>query len=190
MQTEVHEKLRPYMDDYDNITESQSDYCSRFREFYGQFPNDVIVQWFYDHPDSLSQNNWLNYNKLTFSLVRLPMDAVKEDCFRKNPFVEQYCHYFLDGKITPRIQRLARYIEENGSWPVPPVVLDNIESNLVFPWGVECSSPYQLLEGHHRFAALIALLDDAELLTEHEIWLCSRETECKMSKMSGHPIID
>ena len=171
----VIEELRPFMDGEDNVTESQNDYCSRFRSHFSQFPNDVIAQWFYEHPNSLSQNDWLNYRTLSFGLVKIPIDAVKNECFHDNPFVELYRQYLLQGQLTPRIIRLVRYIKDKGSWPVPPIVLDNFDSKQVFPWGMGCSFPYQLLEGRHRFAVMITLLDAVELLAEHDVWLCRRK---------------
>jgi hypothetical protein len=173
---QILEYLRPHTDNADLISESPNAYCIRFQKHYSQFPEEVILQWFYDHPDSLDQNEWLDYNHLSFELVKLPLETITSNCFIQNPFVEQYYKYFLSGKSTPRINRISGYIEDNGSWPVPPIVLDNFHSKHIFPWGLECSSPYHLLEGHHRFSALLALLKNARRLKEnHDVWLCKRE---------------
>ena len=164
------EDLRPHTDESrDNIIESTEDYCHRFQKIYPNFPIEVIKQLFYDHPDAIDDNKWLKYETLKFKLSEFSIKQILQNCFLKHDAIKQYCEYFVSGTRPPRITSLANYISVNKTWPIPPIVLQNINSEYLCR---NCLEPYHLLEGHHRFAALLALSESIELSAKHQVWIC------------------
>ena len=62
-------------------------------------------------------------------------------------------------------------MQENGTWPVPPIVL-NYERDLYATNGRVLRAPYNLLEGHHRLGYLKNLAEQGDyILDQHKIWL-------------------
>jgi hypothetical protein len=163
--------LMPRLNGSDACVETIPDYCSRFRATFPNFPAEVVAQWFFEHNDALHQNSWLEYEVLEFELVRFPLELLLSDCFRCNPFVEQFCEHLANRVENPRIMRITDHFRATGTWPTPPIVLRNIDGEHSFPWGMPCGSPYHLLEGHHRFAALVTICAMEKVQRQHSVWL-------------------
>lgn len=165
-------KLHPMLNELDDPIESPSEYVRRVQAVLPNFPASVITQWFRDHGQCIEQHAWLDYPSLTFKLATVNASILSLPCLSEHETVVQYRDYFLQGVDIPRMNRLAKYIEERGTWPVPPIIVDNVEGTLVSPWGLRYSAPYELLEGHHRMAALYAL--GRHNHGNHQIWLLQR----------------
>lgn len=164
-------KLEPILDELDNPIESSSEYARRVQKLLPNLPESVITQWFYDH-HCIEQHAWLDYPSLRFKLATVDAGFLNLPCLSEHATVVQYRDYFLQGTDSPRMTRLASYIEESGTWPVPPIILDNTEDAIVSPWGLRYSAPYDLLEGHHRMAVLYGL--GKHKYRNHQVWLLTR----------------
>lgn len=169
--------LEPRFNELDDPIESSSDYARRVQERLPNFPESVITQWFYDHHHCIEEHAWLDYPSLEFKLVTFGAKFFNLPCLRDHETVVQYRDYFLQGTDSARMYRLAAYIEDKGTWPVPPIIFDNAEGGFVSPWGLRYSTPYDLLEGHHRMAVLYAMGKHKH--GTHQIWLLQR---------SGRPV--
>ena len=165
------ESLALFVDSDEQPIESKIEYVDRFQNKYPNLPDEVISQWFYDQRLSIHENSWLPYGLLKFSLVELTSLEVSMPCFSENQTIDQYRIHFENENSSPRMCRLSEYISENLTWPVPPIVLENIDADIITPWGMECDSPFHLLEGHHRFAVLLAYKSKIELKPTHKVWV-------------------
>lgn len=165
-------QLLPTLNELDEPTELASDYAQRIQRELPNFPESVITQLFYDHHHCVEGYSWLEYHSLTFKLATVGPDILNLPCLCENETVVQYRDYFLEGTESPRMKRLALYIKAHGTWPVPPILFDNPKGGFVSPWGLHYSTPYDLLEGHHRMAVLYALAKHTR--NTHEIWLLQR----------------
>lgn len=164
--------LSPIFDELESPIESPSNYARRVQKLLPNFPESVITQWFYDHHHCIEQYRWLDYASLNFTLVTVSAEFLGLPCLLEHETVVQYRNYFLQGTDSPRMDRLAKYIESNGTWPAPPIILDNSEHALVSPWGLRYSTPYDLIEGHHRMAVLYGL--GRHRCRKHKVWLLQR----------------
>jgi hypothetical protein len=169
--------LEPTLNQLDDPTESPSEYARRVQKLLPNFPESAITQWFYDHHQCIREHAWLDYPSLKFTLAEVGADFLTLTCLRNNETIMQYRDYFLQGTDSRRMHRLANYIEENGTWPIPPVILDNTKSDIVSPWGLRYSTPYELLEGHHRMAVLYALGKHKQ--GSHQVWIVERPSTPK-----------
>ncbi|NWE69078.1 hypothetical protein HX857_10200 [Pseudomonas gingeri] len=164
--------LGPRLDELEDPIESTSDYARRVQEQLPNFPEPVIIQWFYDHPQCVDEHAWLDYPSLRFQLVTVGPETLDLSCLHDHETVVQYRDYFLKGTDSRRMCRLAAYIEKEGTWPVPPIIFDNADGGFVTPWGLHYSTPYDLLEGHHRMAVFYAL--GKHKRGTHQMWLLQR----------------
>lgn len=167
-------QLHPVLNGLDDPVESASEYARRVQEVLPNFPSLVIIQWFYDHHNCIEQYAWLDCSSLTFELTMVRADVLNTPCQSGNETVVQYRDYYLQGMDIPRIKRLAEHVEESGTWPVPPIILENEGDNIESPWRLRYSAPYELLEGHHRMAALYALGKHRH--GSDEVWLLQRSS--------------
>lgn len=165
------ESLALFVDEDESPIETVGEYIQRFQSTYPNFPDKVISQWFYDHRQCIHQNSWLPYGLLKFSLVELTNIEISLPCFSNNPFVDLYRTYCNDVNENQRIYKLSEFIRMNSTWPVAPIVLENMHSDIELPSGVKCDSPYHLLEGHHRFGVLQAYQSKIKLKPTHKVWI-------------------
>jgi hypothetical protein len=165
------EALEPYINDDEEPIESAEDYYRRFKTAHPNFPYEVVIQWFYEHRHSLLRNSWLGYSSLKFELATIATKELSLDCLYNNPFVAQYRNHFKSKNTSQRMTRISKYIEKNGTWPVPPIILSNPDGAISFPRGTECDSPYHILEGHHRTAVLTSYFKREVMAETHNIWL-------------------
>lgn len=168
--------LRPITTEAEAIVEDRLAYVARVTERLPNFPASVILQLFYDHPQRLEDFAPLGFENLCFKLVELQPNVLASTSLRGHETVVQYSSYAKQGRFTdsPRYSRLLDYIQEHLTWPVPPVLVDNRAGQFPkLPGSPSWSSPYDLLEGHHRLAFVYALGLHAK--PGHTAWLVSKE---------------
>ncbi|WP_395350100.1 hypothetical protein [Variovorax sp. UC122_21] len=164
--------LEPRLGRADAPLESPEQYARRVQAALPNFPASVITQWFFDHSDVIEEYAWLQYESLRFECVELSESDLRRPCLARHETVAQYRNHFLRGNTSQRMSRIAQYMREFGTWPIPPIVLDNPDGAIVASWGLKYSTPYELLEGHHRLAVLYAL--HLEAAGPHQVWLVRR----------------
>lgn len=164
--------LEPLRNDLGDPLESPGSYVARVQSLLPNFPADVITQWFQDHNGVIREHSGLDYCSLRFELVRFGPLELQLPCLAAHETVVQYRDYLMQGVDSPRMTRLAEYIEVHGTWPIAPLVFDNLDGKFVSSWGLRYSVPYDLLEGHHRLAVLYAL--GKHLSGSHLVWLVQR----------------
>jgi hypothetical protein len=118
-----------------------------------------------------------------FELMSFGPTELQLPCLPEYATVVQYRDHFLQGVDSPRMNRLAKYMEENGTWPIPPLVFDNPDGRFLSSCGLPYKEPYDLLEGHHRMAILYAL--GLHTTGSHRVWIVQRQ---KMSHLVNSTI--
>ncbi len=164
--------IEPFCNNLGDPTESSEAYAVRVQRFLPNFPEQVLTQWFQDHSYVIEEHSGLNYPSLRFELVTFGPMELQLPCLADHPTVVQYRDYFLQGVDSPRMRRLAKYIKEHHTWPVPPLIFDNPDGRFIASWGFKYSTPYDLLEGHHRMAVLYGLGEYMQ--GPHKVWLVQR----------------
>ncbi|WKB54338.1 hypothetical protein [Eleftheria terrae] len=161
--------LEPVRGRLDEPVELPVAYARRVQRLLPNFPDSVILQWFYEHGGVIEQHAGLNFPSLRFRLTTFEVKELELPCLAEHPTVVQYRDYFLQGVESRRMKRLAQFIQQQGTWPVPPLVFDNADGGFVASWGFRYSRPFDVLEGHHRMAVLYAL--GMHRRGSHEVWL-------------------
>lgn len=163
--------LAPRLDEAEQPLESGLAYYQRVQVALPNFPQEVVEQWFYEHSSTIFQNGWLNYRDLCFERYTLTATQLDEPCFNSNPIVAQIRYSHEEHEDCERTSRVVDYVLKNGTWPVPPIILWHPEARVRTDWGALCSTPFHLLEGHHRIAALLLCLQLPTTNKEHDVWL-------------------
>jgi hypothetical protein len=151
--------------------ESDEEYEARLSVCLPNFPTEVARDWLVRHgPNAFRFYGWLNYRHFSFTLARLPLEFFDSVSSINDAAVKGWSEMILT-EAHFRSYNLGKFMIENGTWPVPPIVLDN-ENGLVSPSGPPVAR-YQLLEGHHRLAYVRGLQNDSavSILPEHSCWL-------------------
>ncbi len=150
-------------------------YSKRISPELPNFPPEVLKQWFYDHAQQTNEHSWLGYKNLKFSREIWSTEMVPVNKFGKDACVETYKRNFFSGRVKiPKTDRIADYFRRCGTWPVPPIFLENFEEGLKYPNGFPCGSPYHLIEGHNRMAQFLGFKEQGILKDQHSVWLVKK----------------
>lgn len=166
---------RPLLDINDRLLENEQAYATRMAPKLPHFPADVLGQWFYDHWMQIGDYSWLDYKALRFKQVHWTTEQVPKDRFGHEELLSSRVQYFRNTTPLPeRFSRLLLYMERNGTWPRPIIVLDT-QSELPERPAWLARGPYHLLEGHNRVAGLRYLMGRFAIQPSHAVWIASRE---------------
>ena len=112
---------------------------------------------FYDHYNQINDYSWLNYKSLYFEKKLWEIGQIPVSDFGNVSCVETYKYHYFKGKssICERFKKIGDYFLKYGTWPVPPIFLENFDGTLVFDSGFPCGKPYHLVEGHNRMAQFL-----------------------------------
>lgn len=156
--------------------EEEDQYLSRVRPLLPNFPEDAIIHWLYRHnPQVLREYRWTNFSSLRFRLEKWSTDRILNEVEHTNePGVEIERQKLLQDQGQYRKSYpLAAYMVSNGTWPIPPLVIDN-DRGEAWPNGSRIAR-FQAIEGMHRLGFLRALKEGAPrfaaLHPEHALWL-------------------
>jgi hypothetical protein len=166
-------RYRPKLGAGTTYAETSEEYCERMNELLPRFPAPVLTQWFYEHWGDIDRYAWLNYGRLGFQKVSWTTTAVMSSGLRENHSVQVDMRHFEEGVTNPRIERIAAHFKAHGTWPVPPVLLANPDADVVRPDGFRLTSPYHLLEGHHRAGLFCSFFGRGVLGPDHEVWVAT-----------------
>lgn len=168
----------------DEPLETPEEYCARIRAVLPNLPDEVITQWFYEHAGTLEMHMWLHYSSIQVSLKQVSLSQLMHRCLSEHPTVTQYQAHYHENNTSQRMAKLGEYMQENGTWPIPPIILANSENNIRTSWGLQCDAPFHLLEGHHRFAVFYAFAAKGAVNETHKVWLITQASysSSKMAK--------
>lgn len=166
-------RYRPRLAPRDEYAESLEDYCQRMGSLLPTFPGEVLAQWFYDHWTQIEDYAWLGFEKLRFERALWKADDVLSSGIKDNRSIRTDQHHFETGVTNPRIQRIAEHFRVHGTWPVAPIFLANPGATIVRPDGWRLTSPYHVLEEHHRAALFSSFASCGAVKAEHVVWVAT-----------------
>lgn len=150
--------------------ESVEVWFSRVRKHVPLMPFGIAKQWIYRHWDPDCQD-WSPYGELivsTMSFVKVSM------CTDEILGISDLTGSDPDGQICMIGDWLANYMQNDGGWPVPIVVLDNRQPSVeVVEFGHEEFGPIHLLEGHRRLSFFRQLSGAKKPGMECDVWFAS-----------------
>jgi len=173
--------LKPNEDNNGNY-EWFEEYYHRIKEKfeYKNLPKDVLEQWIYplyDNYETLKNYSWLNFRNIVFEPIDWELNQL-ERLYVIKDFRE---HVALRASYTNFDQFCCRDIDmdfwlKNGTWRIPPIVLDTASLDSEIPKWSEISKEYQLVEGHSRLGYLKSIqninkFDNVVLAKKHRIYL-------------------
>ncbi|MFR3215976.1 MAG: hypothetical protein ACLTWE_10390 [Dysgonomonas mossii] len=157
-----------------------------FEEYYNKIhknkglshiPKEVSSQWLYpfnDDINSLANYAWIDFYKAYFSLEEIDVDIFisqvhpnneGRDLVTTRARCKDFSHFCcFDEDI--------EYWKEQGTWRVPPVILDSSSFSNIPEWA-DINYPYQLIEGHNRLGYLHANynMKNRNLKNKHQVYI-------------------
>jgi len=161
----------PKLNKVGEYVESQKEYYLRIRKILPNFPEEVLIQWFYDHWNDIDNFAWLEFQKLNFEVVKWSVPAILASGIECNEEIKTYKYNFVNGSYSERMKSIATFFQNYGTWPIAPLLLKNVDGNFRYPNGFPCNSPYHPLEGLHRYAIFFAYQNKPFVQKIHKIWL-------------------
>jgi hypothetical protein len=132
----------------------------------------VLEQWIYLHhqnDQTLQNYAWLDFKKITFEIAQWDIQQLLK--LNLVPMFENM-RIGYDSPFERLPASEAPYWQANGTWQVPPIILDVATLPHSRPKKAELHGPFQLVEGHSRFRnLLISEYQQLYLTSHHRIYL-------------------
>ena len=167
------EEYLPFLNDSGIVVEERSVHCRRVSRLLPNFPEDVLGQWIYEHWGDVGRYDWLNFPTLKFTAMSWSTDQIRLSGVAIHPFVQLHLRHFESGQGGKRTKRIAQYIRQHGTWPAPPLFIENRTGIIQYPDGGSFCEPFHLIEGQHRVGVLLSLANEGKLTSNHAIWQVS-----------------
>jgi hypothetical protein len=163
----------PYVNDAGEVVEDRNAHYRRVSCLLPNFPEDVLGQWIYEHWSDVGRFDWLNFPSLKFTADSWTTEQVKKSGAARHEFVQMHRKHFESGDGGRRTERIAKYMRQHGTWPLPPLMVQNESGVLGFPGGGWFCSPYHPIEGQHRLGVFMSLATSGKLGSHHAVWRVS-----------------
>ncbi|MEO8606243.1 MAG: hypothetical protein ABI690_00050 [Chloroflexota bacterium] len=143
------------------LTDETKDQCFQRLQLAGyRIPALVIDQWIYQHyynSHTVDNYGWIDYREAEFNETSLTNYLLKTLYIIEDyrPYVNQRSQSRPFEDFTCKSEDLE-YWKTNGSWRIPPIVLD-VKSFSNAPSYAELGNSLQLIEGHTRLGYLLAM---------------------------------
>jgi hypothetical protein len=175
----------------DGNQEYFSEYYNRICETkfeLGEFPKEVYEQWIHPHHKNnktLKNYSWINFNFIEFELVSWDFESLN-----KLYVIEEFQSYVNQRASFNNIEDFCcidediDYWKTNGTWKIPPIILDINSLSLELPSWSELKKPFQLVEGHSRLGYLKSMRNiessgEFKLAEKHNIYLMKKSTKAQ-----------
>jgi hypothetical protein len=156
-------------------SEPFEEYRERVGALLPNWPEGPLQDWLHRHyPDAVHTYGWLRFDRMAFlketwtneQIYRLVSSHIMQDIEGMGANIYRFAER--------QKSRLMRYFLENGTWPVPIILLDN-RADIADPWGKHYGQPYHLLEGHLRLGYFRNMYrrDRPRLKEAHDLWIVS-----------------
>lgn len=147
---------------------------ARVGSHYPHLPRNVARQWLYRHWGH-SEYRGLPSGRLRFELRHCTSDWVaKVQIPRDEPanVAARGAQLVTNGLGSPNRYRVASIMVRKGTWPAPPIVLDN-RKPITAPHFNELPQGFVLIEGHRRLAIAHHLHRCEKLAAKLPVWLAT-----------------
>ncbi|WP_087016162.1 hypothetical protein [Thaumasiovibrio subtropicus] len=154
------------------LVESFDTWLSRHHEKLPHFPPCVLEQWLYSHWQAVIYRwGWMDFSHVEFEksalttaqclmLVQTPFSDVINLLSRR-----------MQGRSFHQDPLIA-YFRRHHTWRIPPIVYQH-ERDFVLVDNRHFHAGYSLIEGHHRWAALLAAVEAEHCHPNqiHDVWM-------------------
>ena len=154
--------------------------CLQQNEKLQHIPKEVLEHWIYDQYYSertIRHYAWLNFYQIKFEKVKWPTKR-----FVGIEIIDSYHEYVQFKSELGKISdfQYDYYWKKNGTWFIPPIVLDVSSLKQKIPRISGIKGPFQFVDGHTRLGYLYALINIARkkktnLDDSHWIYLMQQE---------------
>lgn len=169
--------LSPEFDDTGGVVTPFEEWWPRVREAFPHVPAEVARDWLHRHW-RYSTYDWLASADYRFTRVEWASTDLRSIRINWNNFADQPEDVIDQGRYLAERHRivygndLAEYMIENGTWPVPPVILDNRDGHVHKRY--ELPTTYVLVEGHRRFQIGSYLASTGRMVPQVNFWMMTR----------------
>lgn len=174
-------ELKP-IETVEGCKEKFEDYSQRIQQNrrLKHIPQEVLQHWIHDQYDfdlTIKNYAWLNFYKMEFEKIKWSIEN-----FTGINLVEFYRNYIREKSELKRIEDFcfSEYWVTNGTWQVPPVILDVETLKNRIPLWSKIKGPFQYVDGHTRLGYLYALInisriEKTNLAKKHWIYLMQQK---------------
>jgi hypothetical protein len=153
----------------------------RTNEDFKHIPKEVFEQWIHAHhskPHTLKHYAWIDMKEIVFSIREYIYEEILQF------YVIKECREWVEtcSKIPLKYipSNFMENWERNGTWEVPPVVLNVLDFKSNSPKWTELKNKIQLIEGHTRLGYLRSLFKaeangKISLAKSHKFWVLSKK---------------
>ncbi|AUC79300.1 hypothetical protein CW736_07835 [Nonlabens sp. MB-3u-79] len=161
LEPKVNENLETYDSYYERIEKLN----------YSHIPKEVIHQWIfplYNDQNSIKNYSWIDLSKVKFDLIE-----VKTSFFNDLSIIDDNKKMVNEYPINKFALWHRKFWEDNGTWEIPPIIIDVASFINEKPDNSEMNGKYQLIEGHNRLGTLKLLLKDGriKIVEKHSVWV-------------------
>jgi hypothetical protein len=163
--------------------ETYASYYERISKFdYSHIHREVIHQWIFPHfneSNSIKNYAWIDLSKVKFDCIEFPISF-----FQKLNIIKDYEKMITEYTIYKIKPWNKQFWKTNGTWEVPPIIIDVKSFSHNKPAEAELNGCYQLVEGHNRLGALLSLskTSQVEILPNHFVYLLCYDSESNKGK--------
>jgi hypothetical protein len=177
-------ELKPNEDENGN-PECFDFYYSRIaqKRRFSHIPKEVFNQWIYPHhnnPLTLKNYSWIDFEKVSFQKHTLTFAQIKQINIIKiyRSYVKEKSNYKKIDLFTC-VPECVDYWKNNGTWRIPPVIINANAFREEKPKWCELKEPFQLVEGYTRLGLLFSLSkihkkEAIDLPDTHEFYLLTK----------------
>lgn len=174
-------QLAPEFDEGGGVATPFQEWWQVTKSSFPHVPDEVARDWLHRHW-SHSPFGWLPSASYRFRLVDWPSERLKEirtiwNSYKDDP-TEPIDHgrHLVQHVMKPYGYKPAEVMVETGTFPVPPIMLDNCDGHLAETSGARFDYPagWILVEGHRRFNLAAYLESDSRLNKTVPFWLMER----------------
>lgn len=172
-----HNSWKRYEPKGEGIKEIDSYYSRVSKSSKGNIPKEVLHQWIlphYNEPNSVKNYSWIDLDQVSFEMIELTLSEIKsievievnESMVKEYP-VNQFAVWHRS------------FWKNNGTWEVPPILIDSQSFLDDKPETSEIEGQCQLIEGHNRLGTLLLLERDGviDVLDSHKFFLMTRNAD-------------
>ena len=175
------DNLAPEFDEGGGVATPFEEWWPSVSERFPRVPKQVAKDWLHRHW-SHSPFGWLPSPAYYFELVSWPTEGLKRIRTGWSNFAAKPDEALAHGKFLVEEHHrewgfdLVQFMIDHGTFPVPPVAMDNNDGHLSFLRGAPRPYPegYLLIEGHLRFNIATYLAAQGRLLSQVPFWLMKR----------------
>ena len=155
----------------------------KLKKEFKNIPKEVFEQWIHAHHknyETLNNYAWIDYEKVEFKLLKWSFEKLENI-----NIIENYREYSDSRAICNDLSQFCccdkdlKHWKENGTWRIPPIILDVKSIIDDIPKWSEIKEPFQLVEGHSRIGYLKSMnrinkLGKEKISDNHKIYLMTK----------------